>query len=93
MVDGRQTRAHALETYGAFSASHARAYRWLLNFQHCVGPMNDRGLVDPVMRLVNRRWWIHAFFNRYLAVAPPAFAVAPTPAGSRALRTPAALAR
>jgi flavin-dependent dehydrogenase len=90
VVEGRQTRAQALAAYGAFSASHARAYRWLLNFQHCVGPMNDRRLVDPVMRLVNRRWWVHYFFNRYLAVAPPAFA-GPAPAG--ALRTPAALAR
>jgi len=87
VIDGRHTRAQALAAYGAFSASHARAYRWLLNFQHCVGPMNDRGLVDPVMRLVNRRWWIHYFFNRYLAVAPPSFA-GPAPA-----RTPAALAR
>ncbi len=74
VVEGRQTRERALAAYGAFSASHARAYRWLLNFQNCVGPMNERGLVDPVMRVVNRRWWIHRFFNRYLAVAPPAFA-------------------
>ncbi len=89
VVDGTRTRAQALEAYGAFSAAHARPYRWLLNFQHCVGPMNERGLVDPVMRLVNRRWWVHAFFNRYLAVAPPEFAGAP-PA---ARQTPAALAR
>jgi flavin-dependent dehydrogenase len=87
VVEGQQTRDQALAAYGAFSASHARAYRWLLNFQHCVGPMNDRGLVDPVMRLVNRRWWIHYFFNRYLAVAPPQFA------GRAPVRTPAALAR
>jgi flavin-dependent dehydrogenase len=87
VVEGQQTRDQALTAYGAFSASHARAYRWLLNFQHCVGPMNDRGLVDPVMRLVNRRWWIHYFFNRYLAVAPPQFA------GRAPVRTPAALAR
>jgi flavin-dependent dehydrogenase len=74
VVDGRQSREQALAAYGAFSASHARAYRWLLTFQNCVGPMNERGpLVDWTMRAVNRQWWIDRFFNRYLAVAPPSF--------------------
>lgn len=77
VVEGRQTRAEALAAYGAFSASHARAFRWLLYFQHCVGPLNDRPpLVDWIMRGVNRQWWIDRFFNRYLAVAPPEYVFA-----------------
>jgi flavin-dependent dehydrogenase len=77
VVEGRQTRAQALAAYGAFSAAHARPYRWLLNMQHCVGPMNVRGpLVHWTMRAINRQRLIDAFFNRYLAVAPPEFALA-----------------
>jgi len=74
VVEGRQTRAQALERYGAFSAAHARPYRWLLRMQHLVGPLNDRPpLVDRIMRAVDRQWWIDRFFNRYLAVAPPEY--------------------
>ncbi|UGS37460.1 NAD(P)/FAD-dependent oxidoreductase [Capillimicrobium parvum] len=76
VVEGRRTREQALGGYGAFSASHARAYRWLLHCQRMVGPLNDRGpLLGFVMRGVNRGWWIEYFFNRYLAVAPPQFAL------------------
>jgi len=76
VVEGRRTRAQALQAYGAFSASHARAYRWLLRCQQMVGPLNDRGpMLGVVMRAVNRGWWIEYFFNRYLAVAPPQFAL------------------
>ncbi len=90
VVEGRRTRAQALAAYGAFSASHERAYRWLLRFQQCIGPMNDRGpLVGWVMRGVNRQWWIDYFFNRYLAVAPPSF-VAQTGAPRRAAEPVAA---
>jgi flavin-dependent dehydrogenase len=76
VVSGRRTRDAALEAYGAFSASHARAYRWLLHCQRMVGPLNERGpLLGVIMRGVNRGWWIEYFFNRYLAVAPPQFAL------------------
>jgi flavin-dependent dehydrogenase len=91
VVDGRQTREQALARYGAFSDSHARAYRWLLRFQQMVGPINDRGrLVGWVMHGVNRQWWIDAFFNRYLDVAPPSYALAPSGAARPAV--PAAVA-
>lgn len=74
VVEGRQTRAQALARYEAFSAAHARPYRWLLRMQHLVGPLNDRPpLVDRIMRAVDRQWWIDRFFNRYLAVAPPEY--------------------
>jgi flavin-dependent dehydrogenase len=77
VVEGRQTRAQALAAYGAFSAAHARPYKWLLNMQHCVGPMNVRGpLVHWTMKAINQRRLIDAFFNRYLAVAPPDYALA-----------------
>jgi flavin-dependent dehydrogenase len=77
VVEGRQTREQALSRYGAFSHAHARPFRWLLWAQDQIGPMNDRGpLISWTMRAVNQQWWIDRFFNRYLAVAPPEFALA-----------------
>ncbi len=75
VAEGRQRRAQALARYGAFSQAHARAYRWLLRVQRSIGPLNDRGpLLGWITRGLNRQWWVDAFFNRYLDVAPPAFA-------------------
>jgi digeranylgeranylglycerophospholipid reductase len=76
VVEGRQSRTAALNRYGAFSASHARAYRWLLNLQRIVGPINDRGpLAGWLMRAVNHPPLVEAFFDRYLRVAPPSYAL------------------
>jgi menaquinone-9 beta-reductase len=74
VVEGRQTREDALTAYGAFSRAHARPYRWLLNMQHAVGPLNARGpLLGWAMLAANRPRLVEAFFNRYLDVAPPSF--------------------
>jgi flavin-dependent dehydrogenase len=85
VVEGRQSRDEALSRYGAFSAAHERPYRWLLAMQRVVGPLNDRGpLLGWVMRGINRQWWIDSFFNRYLGVAPPGFALdGPGPRAAR----------
>jgi len=37
VLDGHATRADALARYGAFSDSHERKFRWLLNTQRAVG--------------------------------------------------------
>src|ERR1700740_3523490 len=37
VIEGRSTCEQALARYGAFSASHARKYRWLLRCQRAVG--------------------------------------------------------
>ncbi|MCW3008388.1 MAG: NAD(P)/FAD-dependent oxidoreductase [Solirubrobacterales bacterium] len=75
VIEGRQTRAQALASYAAFSAAHARPYKWLLNMQHCVGPLNVRGpLVHWTLRALDHRRLTDAFFNTYLSVAPPGFA-------------------
>jgi flavin-dependent dehydrogenase len=76
VLDRRQTREQALARYAAFSDSHARAYRWLLRVQRMIGPMNDRGpVIDWTMRALNRQWWVDAFFDKYLSVAPPSYAL------------------
>src|SRR5208283_3022842 len=37
VLEGRRSREQALRRYGAFSDSHARKYRWMLNTQRIVG--------------------------------------------------------
>jgi menaquinone-9 beta-reductase len=74
VIEGRQDRTEALRRYGAFSAAHARKYRWLLGVQQAVGRLTpSRSLTAFVRALENRRLatWI---FEHYLEIAPPSFA-------------------
>jgi len=74
--EGRQTRAQALTRYHAFSARHARAFRWLLWVQDQVGHVVKRErLLRGVIGTISQQWIVDRFFNRYLAVAPPEFAL------------------
>jgi menaquinone-9 beta-reductase len=73
VLEGRRTRQQALARYGAFSDSHARAYRWLLSAQRVAGQLTpSRALTAAVSCVENRRVtrWI---FDRYLAIAPSSF--------------------
>ncbi len=75
VVEGRQTRAEALASYGAFSHGHARAYAWLLRVQDVVGHVVARErLLHGVLRTLSSERLSEAFFAKYLAVAPPEFA-------------------
>ncbi len=86
VVEGRRTRSEALERYGAFSAAHERPFRLLKRAQDVVGHVvpRERLLRGTVAAISNRRL-VDAFFRRYLAVAPPEFALA-TAAHPRAAR-------
>ena len=86
MVEGRRTRDQALARYAAFSDSHARPFRMLKRSQDLVGPIvaRERLLALVVRGLCNRRI-LDWFFHRYMAVAPPEFALA-TAAHPRAER-------
>jgi flavin-dependent dehydrogenase len=73
VIDDRQLRGDALRRYRAFSAAHARKYRWLLGVQHAVGQLTpSRSITAFVRALENRRLaaWI---FEHYLDIAPPSF--------------------
>jgi menaquinone-9 beta-reductase len=73
VLEGRRTRQQALSRYGAFSDSHARAFRWLLGAQRVAGQLTpSRALTAAVGCVENRRVtrWI---FERYLAIAPSSF--------------------
>jgi flavin-dependent dehydrogenase len=83
VVARRQTREQALARYGAFSAAHARKYRWLLNVQRAVGQMTpSRALTAFVAAMESRRLSAWSF-GHYLDIAPPSFVGERARTGSR----------
>lgn len=76
VVEGRRTRAEALERYAAFSDAHERAFRLLKRAQDLVGAIVPRErLLRGVVGALRNRAVLDRFFVRYMAVAPPEFAV------------------
>jgi flavin-dependent dehydrogenase len=73
VLAGRATRAQALARYGAFSARHARKYRWLLRVQQLVGQLTPTRAVDAAVRAFESRRLARWTFDQYLAIAPPSF--------------------
>ena len=84
VLDGRRTREEALGSYGAFSDSHARKYRWLLNVQRLAGQLTPSRAMTAAVRCVENRRLATWIFEQYLAIAPPSFAGA----GMRVLSRP-----
>jgi flavin-dependent dehydrogenase len=76
VVDGRCTREQALTRYAAFSDRHERAFRRLLRVQDMVGHVVGRErLLRVVLSGASRPPLVKRFFERYLAIAPPEFAL------------------
>jgi flavin-dependent dehydrogenase len=73
VVQGRRTREQALERYGAFSASHARKFAWMLRVQRTVGRLTPTRSLAAVVRLFENRQLCDWTFDRYLDIAPPTF--------------------
>jgi flavin-dependent dehydrogenase len=73
VVDSRQVREQALRRYAAFSAAHARKFRWLLATQRAVGLLTPSRAVTAMVRAVENPRLAEWIFNQYLAIAPPAF--------------------
>src|SRR5205823_12009541 len=74
VIDGRRTREQALRSYGAFSESHARKYRWLLGAQRVAGQLTPSRAMTAAVRCVENRRLASWIFEQYLAIAPPSFA-------------------
>jgi menaquinone-9 beta-reductase len=91
VVEGHSTRPRALARYGAFSDSHERKFRWMLNVQRAVGQMTpSRATTALVHAFENRRLSSWAF-THYLDIAPPTFVGSALRGGHiRPLPTPAA---
>jgi flavin-dependent dehydrogenase len=74
VVQARATREQALARYGAFSASHARKFRWLLAAQRAVGLLTPTRAVAGMVAAVENERLARWIFNHYLEIAPPSFA-------------------
>jgi menaquinone-9 beta-reductase len=73
VLEGRRTRAQALERYGAFSAAHARKFSWLLRVQQAVGRITPSRSLTAIIRCFENRRLCGFVFDQYLAIAPPSF--------------------
>ncbi len=99
VIDGRQSRAQALQRYGSFSADHAWAFKWLWRVQTLVSGTMKLPLMDTVLDVMDRPKLITWAFNHYLKIAPPEFALSDRlefepeklPTGRPAAPVPAAL--
>jgi digeranylgeranylglycerophospholipid reductase len=78
---GRKTAAAALESYGAFSASHATPFRRMLRAQRLIPRVAPRLLAGSLRAMQSRRFLDWAF-GHYLEIAHPRF-VAAVPSSAR----------
>jgi len=92
VLAGSRTREQALARYGAFSAGHARKYRWLLGVQRAVGQITPSRAMTAIVRAFESPRVSNWAFSHYLAIAPPSFVglgsaahsrMAPLTAGAR----------
>jgi menaquinone-9 beta-reductase len=73
VLDGQRTREQALSRYGAFSDTHERKYRWLLNVQRLVGQATPSRAMTALAQSFESRRLSSWAFEHYLAIAPPSF--------------------
>jgi flavin-dependent dehydrogenase len=73
VMEGRQSRASALERYDRFNESHRWKYETLLKGQRLLPRVHPRAL-GPVLTALGSRRIADWAFDHYLKVAPPEFA-------------------
>jgi flavin-dependent dehydrogenase len=79
VLGGDQSCEQALSSYGAFSARHANAFRWLLHLQRLVPRVPPRALATS-LRLMQAKRFVDWFFGHYLNIAHPRFVGSADPA-------------
>ncbi|MEA2362256.1 MAG: hypothetical protein QOD71_1401 [Thermoleophilaceae bacterium] len=77
VLSGERSREQALDTYGRFSASHARAYGLALRLQWLIPRLPPR-LLTAGLRAFGRGRLVERAFGWYLDQAAPGYAAAPT---------------
>jgi flavin-dependent dehydrogenase len=75
VVSDQQPRERALARYHAFSASHARPFRWMLRVQRLIPRVAPR-LLGASLRAMDRKRFLDWAFDHYLRIAHPDY-VAP----------------
>ena len=73
VLEGRQTRAAALATYGSFIAAHKWKFEWLLRVQRLIPRVPPR-LLGRGLQAIDTGRFIDWSFGHYLQIAPPQFA-------------------
>jgi digeranylgeranylglycerophospholipid reductase len=73
VLAGGATREQALARYGAFSDSHERKFRWLLNSQRIIGRLTPSRAVTAMVRSFGNPRLCAWAFDHYLDIAPPSF--------------------
>lgn len=73
VLEGERTREQALERYGAFSDSHERKFRWMLNSQRVIGRLTPSRAITWMARSLHNPRVCEWAFNHYLDIAPPSF--------------------
>ena len=72
VLERRQTRAHALERYGAFSAAHARKFEWMLRVQRLIPRVPPR-MLGRALGTMEAQRFVDWSFGHYLEIAHPRF--------------------
>ena len=75
VLGGRRSMADALSSYSRFSASHARAFAWMLRCQRAVPRVAPR-LLAGALRAMEARCFLDWAFGHYLEIAHPRFVAA-----------------
>ncbi len=88
VLEGRQVREQALARYGWFSDEHRHWFDWLWYVQSFVSVAMPYPLMDTALDVISRPRMVTWFFDRYLKIAPPEFALS----GSRPFRAQTASA-
>jgi flavin-dependent dehydrogenase len=81
VIEGRQSREEAAESYAAFHDSHEWKFKWMLRVQKLVPRVPPR-ILAPLLRLMGSKRFVDWSFNHYLRIAPPEFAGGGRPGGS-----------
>ena len=81
VVEGRQSREQAAETYAAFHDSHEWKFKWMLRVQKLIPRVPPR-ILAPLIKLMSSKRFVDWSFTHYLRIAPPEFAGAGLPGGS-----------
>jgi flavin-dependent dehydrogenase len=81
VVEGRQTREAAAESYASFHDSHEWKFKWMLRVQKLIPRVPPR-ILAPAIRLMSSKRFVDWSFRHYLRIAPPEFAGAGLPGGS-----------
>jgi menaquinone-9 beta-reductase len=88
VLEGRATRAGAMQRYGDFSDAHEWQFRWMLRAQRAVPRVPPR-LLALATRAMASRAFTHWAFDHYLRIAPPS-SVTCLAGGTTGTLTPAA---